>query len=345
MWAEAVQRHLPHLSGEASYDRLSLFQPATHPVTPAISLIPLILSVSIWYNVLNQFMIQRVLGAKDEYHARMGIVFAGWLKILMPVITVLPGLILFAMHPEILLQSWEQVAPAANQGYVALIQSLIPVGLRGLLLAALFGAIQSTINSVLNSTSTILTLDIYKRMISPGASDQQLVRVGVLTSVLVLAIAIVLGGFIGRLGGSLFEYVQALYAFFAPPFAAIFLLGILWRRINSTGALWTILIGFSVGLSFKLYLQLSPEAPGWLAPYWNQAALNWLLCLGVCVGVSLLTPPPRPEQVTDQLTINWAHLNLFNNLGSRWYCSVVTWWGLFVAVMAILFFIFSGMVL
>ena len=139
MWAEAVQRHLPHLSGEASYDRLSLFQPATHPVTPAISLIPLILSVSIWYNVLNQFMIQRVLGAKDEYHARMGIVFAGWLKILMPVITVLPGLILFAMHPEILLQSWEQVAPAANQGYVALIQSLIPVGLRGLLLAALFG--------------------------------------------------------------------------------------------------------------------------------------------------------------------------------------------------------------
>lgn len=346
-WAEAVAMHQTEMSGGSggTYNRLSLFQSATHPITPTISLIPLLLSVSVWYNVLNQFMIQRVLGAKDEYHARMGIVFAGWIKVVIPVISVMPGMVLFAMYPEILHKSWDDVKPAADQGYVLLIQSLIPVGLRGLLLAALFGAIQSTVNSVLNSTSTILTLDIYKRLINPDASDKHLVRVGVFTTSAILVLAIFLGGFVGRLGGSVFEYVQSLYAFFAPPFAAVFLLGILWKRINSYGAVSSILIGFAAGIMVKLYLQSTPETPAWLGPFWNQAALNWILCIVVCITVSLLTPPPRPDQVTSELTMHWDKLNLFNNLGSHWYNSVVTWWLLFVVVMGVLFYLFSGVVL
>ncbi|EAQ80652.1 SLC5 family protein [Blastopirellula marina] len=343
-WAEAVNRHLAHLTNDDSYNRLSLYQGVTHPITPTISLIPLLLSVGVWYNVLNQFMIQRVLGAKDEYHARMGIVLAGWVKVFFPLISVLPGMVLFALHPEIMLRPWDEVKPAADQGYVNLIQTLIPAGLRGLLLAALFGAIQSTINSVLNSTSTILTLDIYKRLLAPEASDKQLVRVGVISSVVVLAIAIILGGFVGEIGGSLFEYAQSLYAFFAPPFAAVFLLGILWRRINSAGALAAICVGFASGILMKLYLHFDPSAPAWLSPYWNQAAINWLLCVAVCIGVSLTTSPPRADQITDQLTFNWSRLNLFNNLGDHWYTSVVTWWGLFVVVMAALFITFSGVV-
>ena len=130
-----------------------------------------------------------------------------------------------------------------------MLQSLVPVGLRGLLLAALFGAVQSTVNSVLNSTSTIFTLDIYKRLLNPGASDRHLVRVGVVSSTVVLIIAIVLGGLVGRVGGSLFEYIQSLYAFFAPPFAATFLLGILWRRINGTGAITAVVFGFLLGIA------------------------------------------------------------------------------------------------
>ena len=343
-WAEAVAAQRDRLTDEDSYNRLSLFQSATHPITPAISLIPLILSVSVWYNVLNQFMIQRVLGAKDAYHARMGIVLAGWVKVFFPFISVLPGMVLFALHPEIMLRPWDEVQPAADQGYVQLIRDLVPVGLRGLLLAALFGAIQSTINSVLNSTSTILTLDIYRRLLVPGASDRHLVQVGVVTSTLVLAIAIVLGGFVGDLGGSLFEYAQSLYAFFAPPFAVVFLLGICWRRINATGALMTIVVGFGMGIVLKLYLAMTPDAPVWLFPFWNQAALNWLACLMVCVGVSLLTAPPKPEQVTKELTFHWSEMSLSKGLGDRWYNSVITWWGLFVIVMAVLFVTFSGLV-
>ncbi|MDA7505447.1 sodium/solute symporter [Verrucomicrobia bacterium] len=346
-WSEAVNSNTQNLSGgiSDSYNRLSLFQGSTHPIIPAISFLPFIFSVSVWYNVLNQFMIQRVLGARSEYDARMGIVFAGWIKVFLPLITVLPGMVLFALHPEILLGPWEQVKPEADKGYVQMLQSLVPIGLRGLFLAALFGAIQSTVNSVLNSTSTIVTLDIYKRIFHPKATDRQLVRVGVISSVIILAISIVLGGFVGKLGGSLFEYIQSLYAFFAPPFAAIFVLGILWRRINGPGALATVISGFALGIAIKLYLNFAADAPSWLIPYANQASINWFFCLAVCIGVSLLTSPPKAEQITDQLTFNWHKMNIFVGLGDRWYSSVVTWWGLFLVTILALFILFSGFIL
>lgn len=343
-WAEAVNANTSHLAGgdAETYDRLSLFQGATHPIVPAISFLPMVFSVGLWYNVLNQFMIQRVLGARSEYDARMGIVFAGWIKVIMPLIVVFPGLVLFGLNPEILLSPWEQVRPSADKGYVQLVQSLVPVGLRGLLLAALFGAIQSTVNSVLNSTSTIITLDIYKRLFRPDSSERHLVRVGVISSVIVLAISILLGRFVGELGGSLFEYIQSLYSFFAPPFAAVFVLGILWRRINGTGALITIISGFALGIAIKLYLNFASEPPHWLVPYANQASINWFVCLAVCISVSLLTAPPRAEQVTDQLTFNWKKMNIFSNLGDHWYTSVATWWGLFAITILALFTLFSG---
>lgn len=343
-WAEAVAQNTANLTGTDSYNRLSVIQPVSHPTHPWPSLIFGVFSVSIWYNVLNQFMIQRVLGARDAYHARMGIVFAGFLKVFLPAIVVVPGLILFALQPEILMQPWEQVQPAADQGYVHLVQSLVPIGLRGLFLAALFGAIQSTVNSVLNSTATIFTLDIYRRLLVPRASDRHLVLVGVVSSAVVLGIAIVLGGFIGRLGGGLFVYIQTLYAFFAPPFAAVFLLGILWKRINGTGATAAVLAGFLLGIGLKVYVQQAASPPAWILPYSNQSAINWAFCMVVCIVASLLTPPPRPEQVTDQLTINWKKLNIFDNLGHHWYTSVVTWWALFVLAVAALLAIFSGLV-
>lgn len=342
-WAEAVSRNVENLGGGDSYNRLSVFQPLSHPIVPWTNILFGTFSISIWYSVLNQFMIQRVLGARNSYHARMGIVFAGFLKIFLPVIVVVPGLILFSLHPDILLQPWAKVRPAADQGYVHLVQALVPMGLRGLFLAALFGAIQSTVNSVLNSTATILTLDIYKRWLRPQATDQNLVSVGIVFTTAVLLIAIVLGGFINKLGGSLFIYIHMLYAFFAPPFAAIFLLGIMWKRINSTGATVAVVLGFMLGIAMKLYVQLVAGHPAWIEPYANQAAINWVFCMVLCITLSLLTPPPRPEQVTDQLTFNWKKLNIFDNLGAHWYTSVVTWWVLFVLLIIALLLTFSGL--
>jgi SSS family solute:Na+ symporter len=284
------------------------------------------------------------LGAKNAYHARMGIVLAGFIQIFLPVIIVIPGLILFAMHPEVLLLPWNDIPPKADQTFVSLVQTLIPVGLRGLVLAGLFGAIQSTVNSVLNSTATIVTLDIYKRLLRPDASSRHLVKVGMATSVIVLLVAIVLAGFIGQLGESLFIYIQTLYAFFAPPFSAVFLLGILCRRINATGATTAVFSGFGLGIAMKVYVAMVPSHPLWLEPYSNQGAINWVFCMIACIAVSLATSPPAADKVTDELIFNWRKLNVFGNLGTRWYNSVVTWWCLFVLLIVGLVVVFSPVV-
>ena len=340
-WAEAVRTSAPHVVARDQYDRMSVVQPATHELVPWTTLIFGVFSVSIWYNVLNQFMIQRVLGAKNAYHARMGIVLAGFLQIFLPTIIVLPGMIYFALNPEILQLPWDQVRPEADKTFVRMVQMLVPVGLRGLVLAALFGAIQSTINSVLNSTATIVTLDTYRRLFRPDASDRHLVNVGMITSMVVLVVAMLFANFISKLGGSLFVYIQTLYAFFAPPFSAIFLLGILWRRINAAGATNAVFGGFALGVAMKLYVQYVPDHPAWIEPFGNQAAINWTACVLICVVASLLTKPPPAEKVTNQLIFNWRHLNILEGLGSRWYTSVVTWWGLFVLIVLILIFLFS----
>lgn len=347
VYAEAVKASAPHVVNQENYNRMAVIQPATHETVPWPSLIFGFLTAGIWYSVLNQFMIQRVLGAKNMYHARMGIVLSGYMKILMPLIVVLPGMILFAKYPEIMLGPWEDVKPQADSGYIHMLQTLVPVGFRGLFLAALFGAIQSTINSVLNSTATIITLDMYKGVFNKNANEKQLVRIGIYASAILLLVAILLGGMIGLLQQSLFVYIQTLLAFFAPPFAAVFLLGILFRRINSKGATAAVFSGFIFGILIKMYLVFWPdlfgaEAHKLISPFSNQAVIHWIFCVIVCVVVSLVTAPPDPEKVSDALTINWKKLNIFTELGDKWYQSVILWWGLFAVLILILIIIFSG---
>jgi SSS family solute:Na+ symporter len=332
IWKEVVEKNIHNMVDADHYSRLSVVQPVSHKVYPWPNIILGVFTISIWYNALNQFMIQRVLAAKNAYHARMGIVFAGYLKILMPVIIVLPGLILFARYPEVLNLPWPEIRPEADKGYIVLLQTLVPIGLRGLLIASLFGAIQSTVSAVLNSTSTVFTLDIYKRMFRKSKTDSHYVKVGRWSSFVIIIIAIVLAGFVGKIGGSLFVYIHTLYAFFAPPFAAIFVLGILFRRINSKGATAAITFGFIFSILLKIYLQYAATPPSWLIPYSMQAIVSWALCIVICVVVSLLTEKPRPEQITDSLTINWKKINIFNELGDKWYKSVILWWGIFVLI-------------
>jgi SSS family solute:Na+ symporter len=345
LYADLAARHASQMApGAIGYNRLSVIQPSTHALVPWTGLIFIVFTVSIWYNVINQFMIQRVLGAKDMYHARMGIVLAGYMKVVLPLIVVIPGLILFARHPQIMNLPYADVKPEADKGYVHMLQTVIPIGLRGLFLAALFGAIQSTVQAVLNSTSTVFTMDVYKRVIHPTASERHLVRMGRVSAVLILVVAICLARGIELLGSGLFEYIQTLYAFFAPPFGAIFLLGILFRRINGPGATAAVFGGFALSIAIKLYVWLVPSHPTWLEAFMNQALVNWLFAVVLCVVVSAISAPPRLEQVTDELTFNWKKLNILTGLGTHWYNHVLLWWGLFVLLIAGLMVLFSGAV-
>ena len=342
IWKEAADNSAKHITSDAEYNRLSVIQPVEHPTNPWPGLLVGFLSVSIWYNVINQFMIQRVLAAKNLYHARMGIVLAGFIKIAMPAITVLPGLILFAINPDILLLPWDRVRTEADKGYVSMLQIVIPAGFRGLFLAALFGAIQSTVSSVINSTSTIITLDFYKRLFRPNEPEKHYVRFGALSSAIVMAVAIVLAVYLEKLGDGLFVYIQTMYAFFAPPFAAIFLLGILSRRMNAAGATSAVFSGFLFGIFLKLFVIYMPTHPRWMEPYTIQATLNWLFCASVCVVISLCTSPPAPEKISDQLTLNLRSIGIGSDLGDVWYRSVTFYWSVFVACILGIVVLLSG---
>ena len=340
IWAEVVQKNLKYIVEGDQYNRLSVMQPLSHQVAPWTLWVFSHFSLGFWYLVLNQFMVQRILGAKNLYHARMGMVLAGYMKILLPVIIVIPGLVLFAKYPEVMQLPWDQIRPEADKGYVQLLQVLIPIGFRGLFLAALFGAIQSTINSVLNSTATIYTLDIFKRMINKNASDKKTVRVGVWSSVIILVLAILMAGFISNLRGSLFVYMQTLNNFFAPPFSAIFLVGIFWRRINGKGAAAAVVAGFVFAILLKVYTFI-PGHLLWLEPYINQGIVIWLFSTIVCIVVSLRTAPPSPEQVTDKLALNWKKLNIERDSATKWYKGITFWWLLSLVIVLALILIFS----
>jgi SSS family solute:Na+ symporter len=349
IWAQAVSQNAQYMAATDTYNRLSVIQPVTHIVVPWPCFIYGFLASGIWYTVLNQFMIQRVFGAKNMYHARMGIVFAGYMKILMPIIVVMPGLILFAKMPEDMLRPWSEIRNAADQSYVRMLQMVVPIGLRGLFLAALFGAIQSTVNAVLNSTATLVTMDFYKRMINKTASEKQLVKMGVAASTIIIIISMAMAGVISKMQVGLFMYMQTLFAFFAPPFAAVFLLGVLFKRINAKGATVAVFSGFAFSILVKLYLAYKPEILGKdvfniMNSFNNQAFFTWLFSVIVCTTVSLLTAPPRPEQVNGDLAMNWKKMNIFGELGEKWYQSVILWWGMFAAIIISLIVTFSQLV-
>ncbi len=334
-WKAAIDGAAQEIVGQDHYNRLQVFQPLSHKLVPWQGVVLSWLSVSIWYNCINQFMIQRVFAAKNDWHARMGILFAGFMKIFMPLIVVIPGLIYFAMEPG--LTDAQQV----DQTYAVLVARLLHTGMRGLLLAALFGAIQSTIDSVLNSTSTIITLDIHHKFINPAASEETLVKMGKWISAAVLVLAMAIAPFIGWLGQGVFYYIQNLYAYFAPPFAAVFLIGILWKRATPVAATITIPAGIAFGfflefVVFRYWLESGTA-------FTLRSVYNWGFCVVLLVFLSLVTPPPPPEKISDEVTINWRTLTAFKDLGSPWYRNVGLWYALFVAGILGCYAAFSGL--
>jgi len=338
VWAEGVAKHIPDMmvgaNEHTTYNRLSVVQPTNHKFFPWLHWVFSFFYIGLWYMVINQFMVQRLFAAKNMYHARMGIIFASFMKLLLPFIVVVPGLILFAYHPEILnMDAWDAIQPEADKGYIRMLQSVVPIGLRGLFLAALFGAVQSTISAVLNSTSTVFTVDIYKRMINTQASEHRMVTVGRWSSVGFLLVAMALAYYLSGTGSGLFYFIQMFYSFFAPPFSALFLLGSLWRRINGTGAVAAIIVGFAWAIGLKVYTETATDPWDYLTTFPIQALLTWIVSMVVCVAVSLMTAPPRPEQVTDNMTFNLKAMNIKAELGTHWWNNVAFWWVICVVLM------------
>ncbi len=278
-------------------DQLSLFLPADHPEFPwpAMVLAPPI--VGLWYWCTDQYIVQRVLAGRDETQARRGTIWAAYLKLLPFFIFLLPGLIAAALA-----RTGELQLDSPDQAFPALVSTLLPVGLRGLVAGGLLAALMSSLAAVFNSCSTLFTMDIYAKL-RPGAPERRLVQVGRVATAVVVVFGILWIPLMENVSGELYTYLQSVQAYIAPPIAAVFFLGIFWSRLNVAGAMSALVTGFVLGM-LRLVLEINQDALGgglllWLADvnFLYFALLLFALSVALLVGVSLVFPAPSPERI------------------------------------------------
>jgi SSS family solute:Na+ symporter len=275
---------------------LDLWKPVTDPDFPWTGIAFGAPILGVWYWCTDQFIVQRVLAAHDQDHARRGTVFAGYLKLLPLFIFVIPGVIAYALSQRGALQ-----LDTPDQALPTLIGVLLPVGLRGLVVAGLLAALMSSLSSVFNSTSTLVTWDVYKKL-RPQASERRLVLVGQLTTAVLVIFGLAWIPFMKFISGQLYQYLQSVQAYISPPIAAVFLLGIAWRRVNAKGAMAALLSGFVLGMG-RLVAELNKASLDGLLftfadiNFLHFAVLLFVVCTAILVVVSLLTPPPPEKQL------------------------------------------------
>ncbi len=252
--------------------------------------------LGIWYWCTDQVIVQRTLSAKNIEHARGGTTLAGFLKILPVAMLVVPGMIARVLYPQ-------EMATDSNAAFPIMVSRLMPPGLQGVMIAAMLAALMSSLSAVFNSSSTIFTMDFYKKL-RPDASEKQLVNVGRLATLVMVVLSLLWIPFMSRISSQLWIYLQSVQAYVSPPIAAVFLLGIAWKRINAQGALASLLTGFGLGATRFILEVVYAGQPldGFLAFYVGTnflhfAVLMFVICVGVLLGVSLLTPAPSSAQV------------------------------------------------
>jgi len=265
----------------------------------------------------NQYIIQRGLAAKSVKEAQRGMIFAGYLKILIPLIVVIPGIVAY-----VLTQKSGVGLDTADQAYPWLLQSFVPSGLKGLAFAALAAAIVSSLASMLNSTATIFTMDIYTRLIKKDASETRKVRVGRLTSGIALVVAVLAAR--PLLGGldQAFQFIQEFTGMITPGVLVIFALGMFWKRATANAAVWVAILTIPLGFFFKFVF---PEIA-----FLDRMGYVCLLLSSVLVILSLLESKEVSPKAID------IHKGLFYtgrafNLGAIGICLILVflyyiWW-------------------
>ena len=208
---------------------------------------------NLFYWGCNQYITQRALAAKSVKQAQIGLAFAGYLKLLMPLLVVIPGIAAFYLvnlHPELIPGGAEHIISKPDKAYPWLLNTFVPIGLKGLAFAALIAAIVSSLSSMVNSTATLFSMDIYKQIINKNASEKILVRTGRIASGIALVIAILLAPQLASLDQA-FQYIQEFTGFFSPGIFAIFLYGLFWKKTRATAALWGAILSLPLSIFFK----------------------------------------------------------------------------------------------
>jgi len=270
-------------------EKFHMVYPASHPEFPFVGMVGTVLSVSMWYVCTNQFMVQRCLGARSEWDARMGGITAGFYKLILPAIICLPGILAFKI-----------LGPGVNPNHVfaLLVAELIPVGLVGLIMAGLASAIMSTVSSTLNAASTVVTMDLLKPLVyGEDADEAKLVKAGRWSGVILMVFAVAAALYFCNQQGQVFLIIQNIYSYFAAPVAALFILGIFWKGATATGATVTFLAGFALNEIVQRVIFKIPVFSAYDA-FYNRGTVVFILSLLILFGVSLVT------RKTDRKTVN-----------------------------------------
>jgi SSS family solute:Na+ symporter len=290
--------------------------------------------LGVWYWCTDQTIVQRVLGAKTERDAQLGPLLAGFLKILPVFFLVLPGVIAFVLFRDI-------IGTNSNQTLPVLINRLVPTGLKGLIAAAVLAALMSAISAAINSSGTLVAIDIVKRL-RPQMTDGALVQVGRASSVIVMLLAILWSTQGGRFS-SIFEAINVIAADLAPPITTVFLFGVFWKRGTKEASIITLAAGFLLGaVSFILDLPVVGSekliTQGLGISFMMQAWWVFCICSVLFVIVSLLTPPPAPEKIDGLTWTNPGAVIFGKKLEAASDPRLVA--GLLLATMAVLYFEF-----
>lgn len=303
-----------HVAPSTAGEVLSLVRPSGDEFMPWTGLligVP-ILGFYFWAN--NQFMVQRVLGAKDLNHGRWGALFAGLLKLPVIFIMVIPGTLAILMYADLDLTNLGYIGTngeictnlkdCPNMTYPVLLFDLLPKGLLGLVLAGLLAAMMSSVSATFNSASTLITMDFVKKL-RPHTTSEQLVRYGQIATLVLVVLASLWAPQIEKFG-SLFKYLQLVLSYICPPVVAVFILGLFWKRMNATGAITALLSGFV--LAALLLINQGTETIQAINDihFLHMTGLLTLVCALIHMVVSLNTAPPPAEKV-DGYTYNKSY--------------------------------------
>ena len=280
---------------------LSMWRPITDESFPWTGILFGAPILGVWYWCTDQYIVQRVLSAHNIDHARRGTLFASFLKLTPLFLFVVPGLLAYCLVQQGKLDL--DIANDADNALPAMVGHLLPVGLRGLVAAGFLAALMSSLSSVFNSCSTLVTIDIYKKL-SPRATDRQMINVGRIATIALVFVGLAWIPLMSNISDHLYDYLQAVQAYIAPPIAAVFLLGIVWPRLNGTGAIASLIVGFVLGQA-RLLLELNKDSldPAGLAfaitdiHFLHIAIALFVICVVVLVVVSYATAPASREQL------------------------------------------------
>jgi SSS family solute:Na+ symporter len=288
-------------------DYFHMIKPATDSAFPWTGIFFGAPILGIWYWCTDQVMVQRVLSARSEGHAKAATIFAGFLKILPVFILVLPGLIAVALYRDLFKFGSNGEVLNGDIAYPTMIVNLLPSGVVGMMIAALLAALMGSMSAVFNSASTLVTLDFYKKY-RPNASERNLVNFGRLATGIMVLLGLLWVPFIHLISSQLFIYLQSVQAYISPPIAACFILGILWPRLNGAGAITSLLTGFVLG-AVRFLMELKERSAG--GHYFTSGLASWLvnmnflhyaififvICSAVLILVSYATPAPDRQKL------------------------------------------------